>query len=91
MNKADIVAKLAQKTDSTLAQADKNLSALLGIIKDALQNGNTVAFVGFGNFSVKARAARTGSNPKTGEPLLIAAKKVVSFSAGKTLKDAVNR
>ena len=82
---------MSQKTGSTLANAEKNLSTMLGIIQDALQNGNTVAFVGFGDFSVKERAARNGSNPKTGEPLAIATSNVVRFSVGKSLKDAINR
>ena len=59
-------------------------------ITDALQKGDTVALSGFGTFVVKARAARTGRNPRTGEAIEIPASKVPSFKAGKALKDAVN-
>ena len=59
-------------------------------IKKALKSGETVSLVGFGTFAVKDRAARTGRNPKTGEPLQIKASRIPSFKAGKGLKDAVS-
>ena len=60
-----------------------------GVI-DTLANGGQVTLTGFGVFSVKDRAARTGRNPKTGEEIQIAASKVPTFKAGKGLKEAVN-
>ena len=65
------------------------MDATVASIGEALKKGDTVTLVGFGTFAVKERAARTGRNPKTGEPLNIAASKVPSFKAGKGLKDSV--
>jgi DNA-binding protein HU-beta len=66
------------------------LDALVDSVADALKKGDQVVLVGFGTFSVKDRAARTGRNPQTGEPIQIAAARIPSFKAGKALKDAVN-
>ena len=66
------------------------MDATIGAISDALKAGETVTLVGFGTFSVKERAARSGRNPKTGETIKIAATKVPGFKAGKGLKDAVS-
>ena len=89
MNKGELIAKIAEaglsKKDAGIA-----LDAAIAAIGDALAKGESVQLVGFGTFSVKERAARTGRNPKTGEPLKIAASKVPGFKAGKGLKDAVN-
>ena len=57
---------------------------------EAIKKGDQVVLVGFGTFSVKDRAARTGRNPQTGQPIQIAAAKIPSFKAGKALKDALN-
>ena len=59
-------------------------------VADSLKKGDSVSLVGFGTFTVKDRAARTGRNPQTGEPIQISAARVPSFKAGKALKDAVN-
>jgi DNA-binding protein HU-beta len=64
--------------------------AELGAITDSLQKGDAVTLSGFGTFAVKARAARTGRNPRTGEAIQIGASKVPGFKAGKGLKDAVS-
>ncbi|MFS1583768.1 MAG: HU family DNA-binding protein [Candidatus Arsenophonus phytopathogenicus] len=72
------------KTDS-----EKALNAFIETATEALKAGNDIQLVGFGCFQVKQRAARDGRNPKTGEPLKIAAASVPSFKAGKTLKEAV--
>ncbi|EPL0707270.1 HU family DNA-binding protein, partial [Acinetobacter baumannii] len=72
------------------AQATAALNALESGVTKALAAGEDVALIGFGTFTVKKRAARTGRNPKTGEELQIAASKVPSFKAGKALKEAVN-
>ena len=71
------------------SDAGKALDASIASVSEALKKGDTVTLVGFGTFAVKERAARTGRNPKTGEPLNIPASKVPSFKAGKGLKDAV--
>ena len=66
------------------------MDAVLDSISGALKSGDSVSLVGFGTFAVKARAARTGRNPRTGETIEIAASNVPGFKAGKALKDAVN-
>ena len=90
MNKAELVDAIAESADFSKASASRALDAVIGSITDALKEGDQVALVGFGTFTVKDRAARTGRNPQTGEPLEIAAAKVPGFKAGKALKDAVN-
>jgi DNA-binding protein HU-beta len=89
MNKSELIDAIAQKGGLTKVDAAKALDATLESIGDALKSGDTVTLVGFGSFSVKERAARTGRNPKTGEELKIPASKVPSFKAGKGLKDSV--
>mgnify|MGYP003559966301 CR=1 FL=1 len=89
MNKSELIDAIAQKGELTKVDAAKALDATLEAIGDALKAGDTVTLVGFGSFSVKERAARTGRNPKTGEELQIPASKVPSFKAGKGLKDSV--
>lgn len=90
MNKSELVDAIASEAGLTKDQATKALNAFIASVQSALERGDDVALVGFGTFSVKERAARTGRNPKTGEALQIAASKVPSFKAGKGLKDAVN-
>ncbi len=89
MTKADLVAKVAE-TGMTKKQAAATVDCVIESIKKSLAKGESVRLVGFGTFSVKERKARTGRNPRTGEPLKIAAKTVPTFSAGKALKDAVS-
>jgi DNA-binding protein HU-beta len=88
MTKQDLIDKVA-KTGMTKKQAGAAVNAILDSIKDSLASGEKVSLVGFGSFSVKKRAARTGRNPRTGAALKIKAKKVPVFKAGKALKDAV--
>ena len=90
MNKGDIIDRIAQSADISKAAAGKVLNTVLDSITESLQSGGTISLLGFGTFSVKSRAARTGRNPKTGEPIEIAAANVPAFKAGKALKDAVN-
>jgi len=90
MNKSELIDAIASKSDLSKAQAAQALEATFAAIEQALKAGETVTLVGFGTFSVKERAARTGRNPKTGEPIQIAASKVPGFKAGKGLKDAVS-
>lgn len=90
MNKTQLVEKIAESADLSKASAGRALDAFIEAVGDALQSGDQVALVGFGTFSVRARAARTGRNPKTGEEIQIAEAKVPAFKAGKALKDACN-
>lgn len=90
MNLGDLKQKVAASTDMSLAGADAAVKAVVEAITESLRNGETVSMTGFGSFSVAARAARTGRNPRTGEKIKISASKVVKFRVGKTLKDAVN-
>ncbi|MDA0305574.1 MAG: HU family DNA-binding protein [Proteobacteria bacterium] len=90
MNKNDLVAAVAQATDSSKTDAAQAVDSVLNAITGALKSGDGVQLVGFGNFSVAARAARQGRNPRTGETIQIAASKQPKFKAGKALKDAVN-
>ncbi len=89
-NKADLIEHMAEAGDISKASATKALNSCLEGITLSLQQGNSVSILGFGSFNVKARAARVGRNPKTGDPIQIAAANVPSFKAGKGLKDAVN-
>lgn len=91
MNKTELIESIATKSGVTRAAAATMLDATLSTITEALVAGDSVALVGFGTFKVGARAARTGKNPATGEALEIAASTVAKFSAGKALKDAVNK
>jgi len=90
MNKGEFVEALADRLDVSRAQAERALSGVLEIISEQLIDGDKVAFTGFGSFEVSKRAARTGRNPQTGAAIKIAASKVPKFSAGATLKAAVN-
>ncbi|AMX02733.1 HU family DNA-binding protein [Microbulbifer thermotolerans] len=90
MNKSELIEAIAASADIPKAAAGRALDAMVESITDALKKGDQVALVGFGTFSVKERAARTGRNPRTGDPIPIAAAKIPSFKAGKALKDAVN-
>ncbi|MDI6703654.1 MAG: HU family DNA-binding protein [bacterium] len=88
MTKADLVDKVAQ-IGLTKKKAAEAVEAMISAIKDALQSGDKVQLIGFGSFSVKERAARTGRNPQTGEALDIPAKKVPVFKPGETLRESV--
>ena len=90
MNKSELIDAIAAEADISKADAGRALDATLNAVTSALKKGDTVSLVGFGTFSVKERAARTGRNPQTGQPIQIAAAKIPGFKAGKALKDAVN-
>ncbi|MGO8753836.1 MAG: HU family DNA-binding protein [Gallionellaceae bacterium] len=90
MNRKELAEALAKKTDTSNAAADRTIAAFIEIISGVLKNGDSIALVGFGSFSVKKRAARIGRNPATGAELKIKASKVPAFKAGATLKAAVN-
>jgi DNA-binding protein HU-beta len=90
MNKGDLIEAVASDADLSKADATRAVDAVINSITAALKAGQQVSLVGFGTFQVKARAARTGRNPRTGETIEIASSKVPGFKAGKALKDAVN-
>ncbi len=89
MNKADLVAKIAEDAGINKTQANEALDAFTGAITKTLKGGGKVTLVGFGTFSVSKRAARTGRNPQTGAAIKIKAKKVARFKAGKELSAKV--
>jgi DNA-binding protein HU-beta len=89
MNKAELVEAIAKETKLSKVDSEKALSAFVNQATKALKGGGNVALVGFGTFSVKKRAARTGRNPQTGKAIKIAAKKVAKFKAGAGLAKAV--
>lgn len=89
MNKTELTAAVAAKTGLAKKDADAAVSAVLDAVKEALADGDKVSLVGFGTFSVKTRAARTGLNPQTKETIEIPESKVPAFKAGSALKDAV--
>ena len=90
MNKGELIEAVAGRAGLSRADATKAVDGLLDAIQDTLAAGGSVSLVGFGTFSVKARAARSGRNPRTGETIQIPASNVPGFKAGKGLKDAVN-
>lgn len=91
MNKADLVAAVAEKVEVSKKDAEKAVNAVFASIEEALAKNDKVQLVGFGTFEVKDRAERTGRNPQTKETIVIPASKVPGFKAGKALKDAVQK
>ena len=90
MNKSELIDAVASSADLSKAAATRAVDAVLDAITETLRKGDQVTLVGFGTFEVRARAARTGRNPQTGETIQIKASKAPAFKAGKALKDAVN-
>ncbi|MEA2084572.1 MAG: HU family DNA-binding protein [Thermodesulfobacteriota bacterium] len=89
MNKAELIASVADSADITKADAAKAVQGFIDAITDPLSDGDKVTLVGFGTFSVVKRAAREGRNPQTGKKMKIKAKKVVKFKAGTKLADSI--
>lgn len=89
MNKTELIEAVASKTGLTKKDAGSALDATLETITEALSNGDSVAFIGFGTFSTSKRAARSGVNPSTGEKIQIAESTVAKFKVGAKLKEAV--
>ena len=90
MNRTELVAAMAEKTQLSKKDADLALKAFIDVVSEEMQKGEKVQLVGFGTFEVSERAAREGRNPKTGETMTISASKSPKFKAGKSLKDLVN-
>jgi len=89
MNKAELVAILAEKADVTKKDAERVLGALVDTVSESLKKGDKVQLVGFGTFEARKRAAREGKNPQTKATIKIPATTVPAFKAGKALKDYV--
>ncbi len=91
MNKSEMVAAIAERTNLSKKDAEKALVAFIEETTNALKNGEKVQLVGFGSFEVKTRAARKGRNPQTKAVITIPASKAPVFKAGKSFKDEVSK
>ena len=91
MNKTELIAAVAAKSDLTKKDAEKALNAFEEAVTETLVSGGKIQLVGFGTFDVAERAEREGRNPQTGKPMRIAASKAPRFKVGKRLRDAVNK
>ena len=91
MNKSELIAKMAEKSNLTKKDAEAALKALVESVEEALENKEKVQLVGFGTFEVRERAERTGRNPQSGKEMVIPASKAPKFKAGKALKDLINK
>jgi DNA-binding protein HU-beta len=89
MNKAELIAKIADDAGITKTQANGAVDAFVDAVTKTLKKGDKVTLVGFGTFSVSKRAARNGRNPQTGAVIKIKAKKVAKFKAGKELSSKI--
>ena len=90
MNRVELVAAIAEKTELSKKDAEKALKAFTDVVAEELKKGEKIQLVGFGTFEVSERPAREGRNPQTGQTMQIAASKAPKFKAGKALKDALN-
>lgn len=90
MNKTELIAAVAERTELSRKDAEKALKAFTEVVEEELKKGEKIQLVGFGTFEVSERAEREGRNPQTGETMMIAASKTPKFKAGKALKDALN-
>ena len=90
MNKAELIAAVAEKTELSKKDVEKALKAFTDVVAEELRKGDKVQLVGFGTFEVSERASREGRNPQTGEAMTIAASRTPKFKAGKALKDMMN-
>jgi DNA-binding protein HU-beta len=90
VNKAELIEAVAEQADMSKADAGRAVDAMVNTITSAMKKQDDVSLIGFGTFTVRERAARSGRNPQTGETIQIKAAKVPAFKAGKALKDAVN-
>lgn len=91
MNKQELINSIAESADIPKNTAGKALDGMVAAITKSLSNGDAVQLIGFGTFSIKDRAARTGRNPQTGAEIQIKASKNVAFKVGSALKDACNK
>lgn len=90
MNKTELIAAIAERTELSRKDAEKALKAFTDVVTEQLKNGEKIQLVGFGTFETSERAAREGRNPQTGETMMIKASRTPKFKAGKALKDMMN-
>jgi DNA-binding protein HU-beta len=90
MNKTELAKRIAEQTPLSQREAGKVIDAFVDVVKAELQKDGKVQLIGFGTWEVKTRAARTGVNPQTRQPIPIPESKVPKFTPGKALKDSVN-
>lgn len=90
MNRRELVAQLAEKTDFSQKDVDRVLRSFCEIIVDTLKKGENIRLIGFGTFTTKRNTARTGKNPRTGEEIIIPASVTPMFKAGKGFKEKIN-
>lgn len=90
MNKASLIGAVAEEAEISKTDAARAIEAFMSVVEQALKTGDTVSLVGFGTFSVRERAARTGRNPATGQTIQIKASRSPAFKPGKAFKDALN-
>jgi len=89
MNKTELVEKVAKECTLSKSAAEQVLNSVLSAITEAMKTGDKVSLLGFGTFSVSERASREGRNPKSGEKIMIPAKKAVKFKPGSKLVDVI--
>ena len=89
MNKTELIAAMAENSGLTKKDCEVALAAFTGAVESAMKSGDKIQLVGFGTFETKARPARVGRNPRTGEPATYPACKAPVFKPGKALKDAI--
>ena len=90
MNRSELVAKISEKSELTKKDSEKALAAFIETVSETLAKKDKVQLVGFGTFETRRREARTGRDPRTGNPIKIPASNSQAFKAGKALKEAVN-
>jgi integration host factor subunit beta len=90
MTKSSLIKRLAHKTDKPIKDAEIVVNAVFDLIASSLESGQRVELRGFGSFGLKERKSRTGRNPKTGEAVSVASKRVMFFRAGKELRERVD-
>lgn len=90
MNKTDLIAAVAAKSELSKKDSEKAVNAVFASIEEALKADEKVSVIGFGTFEAKKRPARKGHNPATGKEIQIPASKAPAFKAGKAFKDALN-
>lgn len=90
MNKSELIDKVAESSGLTKSEAERAVAAFTDVVIGTVKTGDKVAILGFGTFNPKSRAARTGRNPRTGEPVQIKASKSVGFTVGSAFKEALN-
>lgn len=91
MNKSELIASVAEKSELSKKDAEKAVAALLDTVVEAVATGEKVQLVGFGTFEQRTRNERTGCDPRTNKQIIIPASKVPAFKAGKAFKETVNK